>query len=1093
MTTRYFLSFFFGAVFCFAALDSQGSVVDEVTLDKPILFVKRHNYLGLHIYDTYYKWRPGGGIYVLENPDGAARGDVAKVRVVIDGESANSLGKGVYSDPDLSFDGKRVLFCYKGEQHGGTSIYEIGIDGTGLRQVTNSKINVCNQYCGVHGGNHDTMPAYLPDGRIVFTSTRYIGLVPCANEGVNILHVMNADGSDIHPISVNNVNEFDPSVMPDGRILFGRWEYIDKTALTQQSTWSVNPDGTNETAVFANNLVLPEATLQNQVVPGNPNLVCSAFTKHNCPPRGSIAMFDIRKGKDNIEAIYNFEHPDNPTCDLGESCDPQPLSENLVLYSGQLAPKQKNSLLLIDRSGKRKQILYDASIDLHNPIIVSPRPVPPSIADQVDRTKTEGNFFVQDVYAGNPTVKKGTIKYLRVIEETSRISPTPGPTFLNQTYVVSAALAFSAKNFLGEVPVNADGSAYFTVPSGKAVYFQLLDEQHKLVRSMRTFIQAAPGTTRSCVGCHEYEIAPKTMTAHRFNSSLKSEPIRLRAESWGSGPIDYASMVQPIFDKHCVECHGGEKGIEGGLDLTGGWTAYFNNSYENLVSRREVIYKSPLIGAIDCMNGTAYYSAQILDAYQHGSGNAPLADIVLSGHKDKVNLSQTEKELVLAWIDTNGLYYGTWNFTKHGYSLPIWDTVKTELTKIMQENGCAKCHADSKGNISRFEADWINLEKPELSRILRAPLAKDSAGYGLGFCRNVPVDQNWRRVRMLNNSQYQHAVVPLSSFPTQELRRWDKSGEAVVSFESPNNAVYQRMLALLTAAHDAALSSPRIDMPGGNSVAGQFRQIHPMQLPQKLPKLSATINVKDATVLLTWDRSTETFGLNFYLYRNGELINETTAHSYVDEPTSAGLTKYELVLEGNGVRSKPIAIEVEVPEIPEKPTREPFEVTLTDNITSHFSTLKGDAKITSEGLQVTKGGMVFPFKNLNIDKTFVLDFDVKLDSADAMPVLVSYGRWNQSGWFIQGLNGTWRFHIAGTDCDGGKVPVGQWVHITCKYDGKSMTVSQDGKTVAEKQVQLNKPKVWGGSLVIGNYEETNFGQQHQMKGTIKNVMIGETL
>jgi mono/diheme cytochrome c family protein len=419
------------------------------------------------------------------------------------------------------------------------------------------------------------------------------------------------------------------------------------------------------------------------------------------------------------------------------------------------------------------------------------------------------------------------------------------------------------------------------------------------------------------------------MTAHRFNSTLRREPSRLQPESWGSGPVDYASMVQPVFDKHCVECHGGEKGIEGGLDLTGGWTEHFNNSYENLVSRREVIYKAPLIGGIDCMNGTAYYSAQILAPYQHGSGKAPLADVVITGHEDKVKLSKEEKELVLAWIDTNGLYYGTWNFTKHGYSLPVWNTVKTELVKVMQENNCVKCHADDKGNISRFEADWFNLEKPELSRILRAPLPKDSDGYGLGFCRNVPVDQNWRRVRMLNNSQYQHAVVPLSSFPVQEQRRWDKSGgEAVVSFESPNAPVYQRMLGLLTAAHNAALSAPRIDMPGGNSVAGQFRQIHPMPIPQKLPKLSTTVDVANATVLLTWDRSAETFGLNFHLYRNGERIAETTAHSYLDEPSSAGLTKYELVLESAGVRSKPIAAEVEVPPISSKSKKQPFEAFL---------------------------------------------------------------------------------------------------------------------------------------------------------------------
>ncbi|MDR3181461.1 MAG: hypothetical protein LBT89_00835 [Planctomycetaceae bacterium] len=1084
----------FTVILCAAAVALLGenndaaAAVDAASPDSPILFTKRNNYLGLHIYDTYYKWRPGGGIYVLENPAEVLKGGQAEIRTVIDANTPETLGSGVYRDPDLSWDGQKVLFCFKGSQSGGTSIYEIGIDGKGLRQITDCKTNVCNKYCGVHGGNHDVMPAYLPDGRIVFTSTRYSGLVPCADEGVNILHVMNADGSDIHPISVNNVNEFDPVVAPDGRILFGRWEYIDKTALTQQSTWSVNPDGTNETAVFANNLVLPEATLQIQPVPGNPNLICSTFTKHNCPPRGSIAVFDIRKGKDNIEAITNFEHPNNPTYDLGESCDPIPLSENLVLYSGQFAKGQKNSLMLIDRQGHKKQILSDAAIDLHDPIPVKARPIPPVIADQVDRTKTEGNFYVQNVYAGNPDVKKGTIKYLRVIEETSRISPSPGKTVLNQTFLVSAALAFSAKNYLGIVPVEPDGSVYFTVPSGKAVYFQLLDKDYKLVRSMRTFIQAAQGTTRSCVGCHEYENAPKTMAVSRFNSSLKKEPSRLQPESWGSGPVDYASMIQPIFNKHCVDCHGGTKGIEGGLDLTGGWTEYFNNSYENLVSRREVIYSAPLIGGIDCMNGTAYWSAQILGPYAHGSGKAPLADAVISGHKDRVKLTQPEKEMVLAWIDSNGLYYGTWNYTSSGYTLSAWQRLKTALIEQMKADGCVRCHADDKGNVRRFESDWINLEKPEYSRILRAPLPKDAAGFGLGFCRNAPVDQGWNRLRMVSNGTYQHAVVPLGSFPKQTWRDWDKSGDAVVSFASVNDGKYKKMLELIEAGKRDVLQTPRIDMPGGVSVAGQFRQIITTPLPKKLPKFSATVDVADATVLLNWDVSAELFGLTFKLYRNGELMADTTAFNYLDEPEVSGLVQYSLVLANGTDESKPVTIAVEIPPVPERRSSVVLNLPLTQPSSEQ---LTGNTKLTGEGLQISDGALVLPNRAaLNLNKRMSVDFDVKVDSLEQMPVLLSCGRFAGTGWFVQAYNGRWRWYLSGSICDGGKVPVGQWIHIKCVYDGRTMQIQQDGKTVAELPVRIRKPASWTRSLVIGNYDEAKpSAPEYQFKGIMRNLTV----
>ncbi|MDR1385068.1 MAG: hypothetical protein LBJ67_14640 [Planctomycetaceae bacterium] len=1151
-------------------------LAEEPVLNVPILFVKRHNFLGLHIYDTFYKWRPGGGIYVLENP--ADPPEKHRIRTVIDPTTPETLGEGVYSHPDLSYDAKHVLFCFKASQYGGTSIYEIGIDGKGLRGLTDCNSNVCNKYQGVGNGNHDVMPAYLPDGRIVFTSTRYSGLVPCANNGVNILHVMNADGSDIHPISVNNVNEFDPSVMPDGRILFGRWEYIDKNALTQQSTWTVYPDGTNETAQFANNLVFPEATLQLQPVPGASYLVCSTFAKHNGPPRGSIAMIDLRKGKDEISAITNFEHPDNPTYDLGESCDPFPLSENLVLYSGQPEKNQKNALMLIDRNGKRQTLLTDTAIDLHNPIPVEPRLVPPILSDQTDRSQTEGHFFVQDVYAGNPDVPRGSIKWLRVIEETSRISPSPGPTVLNQTFLVSAALAFSAKNYIGIIPVQDDGRAYFTVPSGKAVYFQLLDQNYRLVRSMRTFIQAAPGTTRSCIGCHEYT----TPLPDAGRRAIIGNPSRLQPETWGSGPMDYPSMIQPILDKHCVQCHGGEKGMEAGLDLTGGWTEHFSNSYENLVSRREVIYDAPLIGGIDCMNGTAHWSAKIFEPYQHGSGNATLADIVCN-KTHSPDLTENERELLLAWIDSNGLYYGTWNYTKDGYALSCVPKLQGELKNVMLEAGCGKCHE----NLARFESDWINLENPQLSRVLRAPLAKESDGLGLEFCRDAKVDPNWRRLQMVTNSTYAHAVKALEQFPSQKWRTWDKSGEPIVSFDSTQNPYYQKMLRLIQNARSEALQHPRIDMPGGVSIAGQFRQILPVPLPKDFSDFHAVVEL-DGVVNLRWERSTKTFGLTFLVYRNNgadadkELLAETTAFQWTDTGAKAGMNNYTLIPKSGEQLGDPLSLSVSIPKTPvlprvktisasptpgcveltwsradEKipvlyavyrrendrdvwqsltetpitsvsfndtqgdakkayqyavstvsrrgdsgeysepvvaaPLPEPHDVlfNLSDNIAS--GTLSGDAKNVNGVLEITKSGqLTIPHQDeYNASRKITVDFEVKIDEKTAMPIMVSFGKWNEAGWFVQLLGDKWRWHLAGlhgVNCDGGSSAIGRWTHLTCHYDGKTMRIWQDGKIVAEQPVSAMHAAPWNGNLVIGNYSG-GANDSYQLRGSIRNVRI----
>ena len=909
---------------CLTATVPEAPAAERTVLDFPILFTKRFNYQGNHIYDTFYQWRPGGGIYVLENPADAP--EKHRVRPVIDATTQPTLGPGIYFDPSLSYDAKKILFCYKGSPGGNSTIYEIGLDGKNLRQITNLDKNG-NPYKGTGGGHHDVKPAYLADGKIVFCSTRYSGLVPCANNGVAILHIANADGRDIHTISVNNVTEFDPAPLPDGRILFGRWEYIDKNALTIQSLWTVNPAGTNETALFANNMVFPEAVLQAKPVPGSDHLYVATFTPHNSPPRGSIAMIDTKRGvgKNDPASIFNFEHPDQPTFDRGESCDPWALNENLVIYSGlpsldeaktipvntrgfrRRSSPRLNALMLIDRTGKKTFIHGDPAIDIHNPIPILPRPVPRLLPDVTDRTKITGNFFVQNVYANMPDVPKGSVKWLRLVEETSRVTESPGGTWMNQTFSISAALAWSPKIYHGIVPVEEDGSAFFEAPSGRALYFQLLDKDYRLVRSMRTFIQATPGTTRSCIGCHEYDKAPGTP---QFR--LTRQPAKPGDESWGSGYLDYSSMIQPILDKRCVSCHGGEKGIAGGLDLTSGPTEYFNISYENLTARREKQYIADLISGICCMNGTANWSCKIFEPYSHGSGNAPLARMLTSPtspHREINGLTKAERELLLTWIDSNAIYYGTWDYTKAGPRLKEYAPLKNELVKIMQQNNCVECHGNDKKQIRRFD-DWVNLDRPELSRILRAPLdPKSPGGFGLGLCRQRKVESNFSRLGQMFKAGYAHQVKPLEKFPTQKWIPWKESlkGEPVLSFNNTDNPVYKTMLTKIREASVRQYANPRVDMKnaattGEDIIAGRSRQIIPQPLPEKMPVLNA--EKTDYGVRVFWERSSRTIGLVTEIHRGATpnftpdaktLIAKTERFEWTDKNAPAGTVYYAIV------------------------------------------------------------------------------------------------------------------------------------------------------------------------------------------------------
>jgi len=900
------------SAFSQSVADSKTSL--RAQLDFPLLFTKRHNIQGIHIYDTYYKWFPGGGIYVLQNPSDPP--EKHRLRTVIDPNSPETLGEGMYWQPELSYDAKRVLFCHKGTPGGSTSIYEIGIDGTGLKRITNP--TECErEYHGRGGGVHDFGPCYLPDGRIVFTSNRYSSLIPCANEGSDILHVMEADGSNLRAISVNCETEFDPTVMEDGRILFGRWEYIDKTALTVQSLWTIYPDGRNETAMYANNMVFPEAILDPRQVPGESDLVVGSFTPHNSPPRGTVAMVDVSMDKNDPAAIHNFDTPDRPTNDRGNSCDPWPLSRDVILYSGM--HNGKNAIMMVNRNGDREVIFADPAIDCHAPMPVRPRKLPRLVHEKTDRRKTTGRFFVQDVYEGMPEVARGTVKHLRVLEDTSRTSETPGGSPVNQTFLVSAALSFTVKDYMGIVPVEPDGSVYFEVPSGRAVFFQALDAEGRCVRSMRTFIQAAPGTTRACIGCHENKRAtfpPRKTPPMAFGRAVR----QLQDESWGSGPIVYVEQVQRIFDRHCVACHGGEKGMAAGLDLTGGWTELFNISYEHLSNRREVQYIAPMIGGIDCMNGTSYYSSTILPPYSHGSGKSLLTDVLVDkarGHEKRFDLSRPERDLLLAWMDSNGQYNGTWDYVSHGFYSTGWKDTRDKLLATMGNAGCMECHM-----ARNFENDWFNLQRPELSRILRAPLAKGAEGYGLGLCRDRKASTDFDRLRMMTSGRYEHAVKPLDSFPSQKWRRWDESGEPVVSFKSHEDHAYREMLDIIRQGRSTALASPRGDMPGANIIAGKWRRIVPLPIPKNLPPLTAGID-DEGSVTLSWPRNTRTWGLAFEVHRGESadfapsadtLLAETELFRWRDQVAHPGNVYYALILrDTSGNSSAPIRASVVVP------------------------------------------------------------------------------------------------------------------------------------------------------------------------------------
>ena len=224
-----------------------------------------------------------------------------------------------------------------------------------------------------------------------------------------------------------------------------------------------------------------------------------------------------------------------------------------------------------------------------------------------------------------------------------------GDSAYQQHAVVSMNTHLHVKRTYGVVPVASDGSAHFRVPAKKNLFFQALDEDFMEVQRMRTFVNMQPGETRSCIGCHQgRELAPQAKRLAALERPADA-PAPQPGDS-GPRPIYYATDVQPILDKHCVECHNADR-TDGNIDLSGELTTLFCRSYENLVSRDWVkVFRE---------NDPKTGDASPIPPYTLGSHASRLIQLLRQGHEN-VQLSREEFIRLVTWVDANAPYYGSY-------------------------------------------------------------------------------------------------------------------------------------------------------------------------------------------------------------------------------------------------------------------------------------------------------------------------------------------------------------------------------------------------------------------------------------------------
>ncbi|MFH1919590.1 MAG: hypothetical protein ABIP48_06900, partial [Planctomycetota bacterium] len=626
------------------ALAREALIANPLVSERPILFVLRHQYKTDH-HNTATMFQTGE----INTGSFQGGGAVKHLDLARGGEVKTLLEfpEGVARDPDVRFDGQKILLSIRRNREDDYHLYEVNADGAGLVQLT------------FGSGLSDIDPIYLPDGRILFTSTREPKFCMCNRHIMGNLFTMNADGSNIQQIGHSTLHEGHAALMPDGRVLYDRWEYIDRNFGDAQGVWSVNPDGTNHAVYWGNNTNSPGAVLDTRAIPGTEQAIATFSSCHD-RPWGAIAILDRRLGLDlkppvvrtwppeaiDLVGVGNYDTYQrvNPKYE-----DPYPLSNKYFLCSGMIGQGEKMGIWLLDLFGN-EVLLYSDDLGCFDPMPLGPRPKPPAITSRVDLARSEGSFYVSDVYAGTgmETIDRGTVKHLRVVESPEKRFWTREAWMGSGTQAPGMAWDdFNNKRILGTVPVEDDGSAYFAVPADTFVYFQLLDASGMMIQSMRSGTIVRPGETAGCVGCHDSRRGSIPLGGGRMATGRG--PSKLTP--WYGPPrkFSYAQEVQPVFDAHCVECHDYRQEAGRTLNLAGDLGLMFNTSYYELRSK----------GYVNVPGAGPF---QVLKPKTWGSHASRLVQVLLAGHEDpeidkKIKLAPEDFDRIVTWIDVNAPYY----------------------------------------------------------------------------------------------------------------------------------------------------------------------------------------------------------------------------------------------------------------------------------------------------------------------------------------------------------------------------------------------------------------------------------------------------
>jgi len=625
--------------------------------------------------------------------------------------------EGTVRDPQVHYDGRKIIFSYRKAGSENFHLYRIDADGGGLEQLTD-------------GPYDDIEPTYLPDDTIVFCSNRCKRWVNCWLTQVAILYRCDADGKNIRPISSNSEHENTPWPLPDGRVLYQRWEYVDRSQVHYHHLWTINPDGTGQ-MIYYGNFHPGTVMIDAKPIPGTEKVVAVFSPGHGRKEHdGEITIVTPKAGPDEPGSARPVNKQKNYR-------DPYPLSEDCFLVV------QGTRLLLMNGNGQTSEIynlpaeLARAGVQCHEPRPLVSRPRERLIPPRVDLEETTGRLVLSNIYEGRNMegVKPGEIKKLLVLET------LPMPIhYTGGMQPVSLGGTFTLERILGTIPVKPDGSAYMELPALRSLFFVALDGNNNSVKRMQSFLTVMPGETTSCVGCHEQRTRTPMNVDRSALQALKYPPKKITPLAGIPDVFDFPRDIQPILDRHCLSCHGYEATEHGGpwagrVILSGDRGPVFSHSYFTLTVLRQFVD-----GRNEAKSNLAPRSI--------GSSASPLMSKLDGGHYG-VKAASRELDMVRYWIESGASYPGTYAALGSGMiggsyencldtSDRQWPSTIAAAEAVQRR--CTPCHnkstprsmpmprALSEGPLRNIV---FNLTRPDNSLVLLAPLSKQAGGYGL--------------------------------------------------------------------------------------------------------------------------------------------------------------------------------------------------------------------------------------------------------------------------------------------------------------------------------------------------------------------------